>query len=81
MFVNGSTQRAYIDRDKAASPTASRNDIIITGAMEAKQGRYVMIKYVPNDFLQTPLPQDERGLDNYYEDFGSTGRYSMRYKP
>ena len=28
--------------------------------VEEKQGRYVMINYVPNDFLQTPVPQDKR---------------------
>ena len=27
--------------------------------VEAKQGRYVMINYVPNDFLQTTVSQDE----------------------
>ena len=41
------------------SPTASRNDIIITGAIESNQGRDVMINDVSNYFVQTPVPQDK----------------------
>ena len=33
---NGSTQRAYIDRDEVASPTEASDSIIITGVLEAK---------------------------------------------
>ena len=55
--VNGGTQRAYIDRANTASTTAARNDIIITGVIEAKHGRDVMINGVPNDFVQAPVPQ------------------------
>ena len=57
--ANGSTQRAYIDRDEAAIPTSARDAIIITGVIEAKQGRYVIINDVPNNFVQTTVPQDE----------------------
>ena len=58
IIENGSAQRAYTNRYNAESPTAARNAIIITGVVEAKQGRYVMINYVPNDFLQTTVSQD-----------------------
>ena len=57
--VNGSTQRSYIDREDEASPTAASDYIIITGVIEAKQGRDVMINDVPNDFVKRPVPQDE----------------------
>ena len=32
--ANGSTQRAYINRDDASSPMAASDDIIITGVIE-----------------------------------------------
>ena len=32
--ANGITQKAYINRDDAASPTAARDAIIITGVIE-----------------------------------------------
>ena len=57
--ANCSTQRAYIHHDDTASPTAANDAIIITGVIEAKQGRDVMINNVPNTFVQTPVPQDE----------------------
>ena len=50
--ANGSTQRTYIDRDDAASPTASTDAILITGVIEAKQNRDVMTSDVPNAFVQ-----------------------------
>jgi hypothetical protein len=53
--ANGSTQRDYIDRDDAASPTATNESILITGAIEAKQGRDVMTADIPNAFVQTTL--------------------------
>ena len=55
----GSTQRAYINRDDVASPMSANNAIIFTGVIESKQGRDVMINDVPNDLVQTPVPQDE----------------------
>ena len=58
-IANGSTQRAYIDRDESASPTAESDAIIITGVIEAKQFIDVMINDVPNNFVQTPVPQDK----------------------
>ena len=54
--ANGSTQRGYIDRDQAASPTAVTDAIIITGVIEAKQRRDVMVSDVPNAFVQTKVP-------------------------
>ena len=36
-----------------------KNAIIIPNVIEVKQGRDVMINDVPNDFLQTPVPQNE----------------------
>ena len=57
--VISSTEIAYIDRDGASILTAARNDIVITGVVEVKQGIDLMINDVPNSFVQTPVPQDE----------------------
>jgi hypothetical protein len=56
--ANGSTQREYINREDATSPTAATNALLITGVLEAKQGRDVMTNSVPSAFVQTPIPQD-----------------------
>jgi hypothetical protein len=56
--ANGSTQREYIDREDATSPTAATDSILITGVIEAKQQRDIMTNDVPDAFVQTPIPQD-----------------------
>ena len=59
--ANGSTQRDYIPREDAASPTASTDSVLITGVIEANQHRDIMTLDIPNAFVQTPIPQgDER---------------------
>jgi hypothetical protein len=55
MCANGSTQRAYISREEASSPTAASEAIITTGVIDAKQGRDVMTLDIPNAFVQTPI--------------------------
>jgi hypothetical protein len=57
MCANGSTQRTYIAREEAMSPTAATGAILITGVIDAKQRRDVMTLDVPNVFVQTPIPQ------------------------
>jgi hypothetical protein len=57
MCANGSTQRTYIAREEATSPTAATDAILITGVIKVKQGRDVMTLDVPNAFVQTPIPQ------------------------
>jgi hypothetical protein len=59
--ANGSTQREYIDRDEAASPTASTDSILITGVIDAKQQRDVMTADIPNAFVQTDINAKEKG--------------------
>jgi hypothetical protein len=55
--ANGSTQREYIPREEATSPTASTEAILITGVIDAKQKRDVMTLDIPNAFVQTPIPK------------------------
>ena len=57
--ANGSTQRGYIPKEEAASPTVSTDSVLITGVIEAKQGRDVMIIDIPNAFVQTVFPEDD----------------------
>jgi hypothetical protein len=58
MCANGSTQRAYISREEATSPTVSSEAIITTGVIDAKQRRDVMTLDIPNAFLQTKIALD-----------------------
>jgi hypothetical protein len=58
--ANGSTQRAYTERDDATSPTAMMESIVITATIDAKQNRDVMTADVPNAFVQTAV--DEKNL-------------------
>jgi len=55
--ANGSTQRDYIPKEEATSPTAATESILITGVVDAKQKRDVMTLDVPNAFVQTPIPK------------------------
>eukprot|EP00957_Ditylum_brightwellii_P200690 15299047-Ditylum_brightwellii.AAC.1 len=55
--ANGSTQRSYIAREKAASPTAATEAILITGVIKAKQNRNIMMLDIPNTFIQTLVPE------------------------
>jgi hypothetical protein len=58
MCANGSTQRAYISREEASSPTAASEAIITTGVIDAKQRRDVMTLDIPNAFVQTKIDLD-----------------------
>jgi hypothetical protein len=53
--ANGSTQRKYMDRDEAASPTASTESILITATIDAKQNRDIMTADILNAFVQTDV--------------------------
>jgi hypothetical protein len=59
--ANGSTQREYMDRDEAASPTAMTESIVITGVIDAKQRRDIMTADIPNAFVQTDIDKKEIG--------------------
>lgn len=59
--ANGSTQREYMDREEATSPTVMTESIIITGVIEAKQRRDVMTADIPNAFVQTDIEKKEIG--------------------
>jgi hypothetical protein len=53
--ANGSIQREYIDREDATSPTAATESVLITGTIDAKEGRDIMTADIPNAFVQTKI--------------------------
>jgi len=57
--ANGSIQRTYIDKDDASSPTASTDAILLTGVIDAYEGRDVMTADIPNAFVQTEVDPDD----------------------
>jgi len=60
IVANCSTQRSYVPKEEAASPTALTDSIIITGVIDAKQKRDVIILDIPNAFVQTTIRQGEK---------------------
>ena len=60
--ANGSTQRSYIDKEEATSPTALTEAIIITAAIEADENRDVMTVDIPNAFVQTEMEDKEERI-------------------
>ena len=53
--ANGSSQREYMDRDEAASPTTMTESVMITATIDAKQNRDVMTADIPNAFVQVDI--------------------------
>jgi hypothetical protein len=58
--ANGSTQRDYMTREETSSPTVSTEAIIITGAIEADEGREVACCDIPNAFVQTEVEKTDK---------------------
>jgi hypothetical protein len=56
--ANESTQRAYMSREEASSPTAASEAILITGVIDSKQNRDVMTLDIPNAFVKTEISLD-----------------------
>eukprot|EP00957_Ditylum_brightwellii_P023831 1798148-Ditylum_brightwellii.AAC.1 len=56
-YANVSPQKSYISREKAASPTAATESVLITSVMEPKQHRDIITLDVPNAFVQPPMSQ------------------------
>ena len=45
--ANGSSQREYINREDATSPTAATESILITATIDAKENRDIMTADIP----------------------------------
>ena len=59
--ANGSVQREYVVRDKAASPTVISESVFITSCIDAKENRDVMTCDIPNALVQTEIQNQEIG--------------------
>ena len=55
MVFNGKPTREWLSREESASPTASLEGIVITGVIDAHEGRDIMSSDIPNAFIQAEL--------------------------
>ena len=55
--ANGSKQRAWMNPEEAASPTAMTESVMLTATLEAQEGRDVATFDIPNAFIQTPVEE------------------------
>jgi len=77
--ANGSTQRQYITKDEATSPTVSHEAIIITGVIKSKQQRDIMTADIPDAFVQTDIDQSgEKIIMKIKGNYGYSGRCESR---
>jgi hypothetical protein len=58
--ANGSTQRAYMEREEVSSPTVSTDSTLLTAVVEAEEKREVATMDIPNAFVQTPVPKKDK---------------------
>ena len=56
--ANGSTQREYIKKEDAASPTVSGDSVMITSAIDAHEDRKIATLDIPGAFLYTDLDEN-----------------------
>jgi hypothetical protein len=79
--ANGSTQRAYMDRDESASPTTMTDSVMITALIDAHERRDVMIADVPNAFVQTKIQEKEIGQRIIMKIRGPLVDYLLEFAP
>jgi hypothetical protein len=61
MVYNGKPTREWLSRVDSTSLTAALESIMLTAIVDAKEGRDVMSCDIPNAFIQTMLPEVEKG--------------------
>ena len=57
--ANGRAQRSHASKNKADSPKAAVQSVLLTAAMKAKEESGVMTLDKPSTILQTSFPEDE----------------------
>ena len=57
--ADGRSQREFISKDEASSPTVSLYALMVCCAINAIENRYVITADIPGAFLQTDMPNDE----------------------
>ena len=58
---NGKQQREWLSKEDKKSPTVAVESILLTGAVDAKEGRDIMTNDVPNAFIQAHMPEYKNG--------------------
>jgi len=59
-IYNGKPTREWLSREDSAIPTAALESTFLTSTIDAKEERDVMSADVPNAFIQTPMPDDNK---------------------
>ena len=65
--ADGSVQTGWMNKEDAASPTASVEGILLTAVVDAHEGRCVATVDIPHAFIQTDIDKDKDGDRNYHE--------------
>jgi hypothetical protein len=61
VVYNGKPTREYLGREDSSSAPVSLESILLTGMIDAHEGRDVMTTDIPNAFIQAPMPvRDEK---------------------
>jgi len=63
LVYNGKPTREWISKEEATSPTVSLELIMLTAAINAKEGCDVMSADIPNSYIQAELPPTPEGED------------------
>ena len=63
LCVDGSTQRTWINKEEAGSPTVLLESLFLTSTIDAKERREVAIVDIPNAFILT----ENQKLDERHE--------------
>ena len=59
-MVNGKMQRGHISKDEASSPTAHSESIMLTGVIDAMEGRDVATGNIPNAFVGVGVTHEDK---------------------
>ena len=59
VVYNGKPTREYLGREDSLSLMASLESILLTGMIDAHESRDVMTTYIPNTFIQSPMPEKD----------------------
>ena len=60
LVYDGSKTRPWIDKEDTASPTPYQESIMLTAAIDVKEGRKVLIADIPNAFIQAWIPDADK---------------------
>jgi hypothetical protein len=77
MVYNGRPTREWISREDSSSPTAALESIMLTGVIDAHEGRDIMTCDIPNVCIQALIPEIKTGEGND-ENYRSAGQHASQ---